>query len=170
MEPSVARPRQRASVTRRITVPGNLRLACEQFNSGRFFECHETLEEVWQQENGELNGLYKGIIQVAAAFVHVGRGNGSGADRLFATALAYLAPFRANSAMGFDVEALCQTAERAREALSALAPGQTVALSLSPRPELRWDESCLAAEARRRGAWGFDPDGNPLEMEITVIE
>lgn len=107
---------------------------------------------------------------MAAAFVHVGRGNGRGADRLFATALAYLAPFRANGAMGFDVEALCQAAERARESLRALLPGQTVALGSSLGPALRWNDSDLAAEALRWGAWGFDSEGNPLQMEITVVE
>lgn len=49
-EPTSPPRRQKAPVTKRITVPGNLRQACDEFNSGLFFECHEFLEEIWQEE------------------------------------------------------------------------------------------------------------------------
>ncbi|KAA0234343.1 DUF309 domain-containing protein [bacterium] len=163
--------RRRQVVTRRITVPGCLELATAQFNEGLFFECHETLEDVWRHEPGPLGELYKGIIQVAAAFVHRGRGKVKGAESLFASALAYLAPFRADGAMGFDVEALCLVAERARNALRANEPrGSEPVAGSAETPVLRWEASGLASEAVRWGAWGFDERGDPMEMEITAIE
>ncbi|HSU52575.1 MAG TPA: DUF309 domain-containing protein [Candidatus Dormibacteraeota bacterium] len=42
------------------------------FNQQRFFEAHEVLEELWLPERKSLNGsFYKGLIQLAGAFVHL---------------------------------------------------------------------------------------------------
>ena len=40
------------------------------FNSERFWECHETLEDVWKKTYEKEKDLVQGIILVAAAFVH----------------------------------------------------------------------------------------------------
>ncbi len=148
-----------------ITVPANLARACEQFNAGAYFECHETLEEIWQEEAGEVRDLYKGLIQVAAAFVHVTRGNYIGANRLFRTGVGYLAPYRTGGAMGFDVERVCLDAEAAHALLVEDGPS-SVRYSLDSAPRWRWDGSRLREEALRWLAWGFDRAGLPLEMEI----
>ena len=37
----------------------------EEFNQGLYFQCHETLEEVWLEEQGEDRLFYQGIIQIA---------------------------------------------------------------------------------------------------------
>jgi predicted metal-dependent hydrolase len=45
------------------------------FNQGLFFEAHEVLEEIWLPERGrELDRFYKGLIQLAGAFVHLQKG------------------------------------------------------------------------------------------------
>ena len=100
-------PRRRKQlVTKYITVPGNFQRTCDDFNAGKFFESHEHLEEVWQYETGEVRDAYKGLIQIAAAFVHLTRGNHFGTERLLRTALGYLARYRPDGAMGFDIEAI----------------------------------------------------------------
>jgi predicted metal-dependent hydrolase len=44
----------------------------ECFNRQLFFEAHEVLEELWLAQRGKPNDLfYKGLIQLAGAFVHV---------------------------------------------------------------------------------------------------
>jgi predicted metal-dependent hydrolase len=44
----------------------------ECFNKGLFFEAHEVLEELWLPLRKQPNGLfYKGLIQLAGAFVHL---------------------------------------------------------------------------------------------------
>ena len=44
----------------------------ECFNRQEFFEAHEVLEELWLVHRGRPKGLfYKGLIQLAGAFVHV---------------------------------------------------------------------------------------------------
>jgi hypothetical protein len=45
------------------------------FNQQLFFEAHEVLEELWLPERGGPRDLfYKGLIQLAGAFVHVQKG------------------------------------------------------------------------------------------------
>src|SRR5689334_16470274 len=47
----------------------------ECFNQGLFFEAHEVLEKIWLPQRKEANGLfYKGLIQLAGAFVHLQKG------------------------------------------------------------------------------------------------
>ena len=44
----------------------------ECFNQQRYFEAHEVLEVLWLQERNRPEGLfYKGLIQLAGAFVHL---------------------------------------------------------------------------------------------------
>jgi hypothetical protein len=162
--------RQRQLVHKTITVPGNLRRACDEFNSGKFFECHETFEEIWQEEAGEVRDLYKGLIQIAAAFVHIARGNHFGAERLTRTALRYLAPYRAAGAMGFDVEAICRDAEDAQLRIASLGKERIGEFDVARRPLYAFDEAALAAEAVRWQAWGFDSEGRALPQEIAVVE
>ncbi len=151
-------------------MPGNLRRACEQFNSGRYFECHETLEEIWQAERGGVRDLYKGLIQVAAAFVHISRGNARGARRLLGTALGYLGPYRPGGAMGFELEGFCAQVQRIAGVLDEARTDRTGTPGTTIAPVLRWDELLVAPEAVRWRAWGFDRQGNALLMEITTVE
>jgi uncharacterized protein len=160
-------PRIRGYTEKRITIPGNLVQACEEFNSGKYYECHETLEEIWQEEQGEVRDLYKGLIQVAAAFVHISRGGFKGANRLLSTAVGYLAPYRGTGAMGFDVEAICRASEHAHERVQRQGPGG-VTLEPGMAPVFAVDLRKLPEEAVRWRAWGFDREGNALEMTIHV--
>ena len=164
-----ARQRRR-HVAKTITVPGNFQKACSDFNEGRFFECHEWLEEIWQEERGGVRDLYKGLIQIAAAFVHWSRGNFVGADRLLRTGIGYLQPYRAEGAMGFDVEAIARAAEGTHARLLAAGPAEMAAVDLSLRPFFAFDQAGLAAEAQRWGAWGFDRQGIALALEVLVPE
>ena len=60
------------------------------FNAGKFFECHEAWEEVWNRSAGEEKLFYQGIIQAAVAILHAQRGNLTGAASLYAKASAKL--------------------------------------------------------------------------------
>jgi hypothetical protein len=44
------------------------------FNAERYWECHEVLEGLWRQKQGEQKRLLQGIILVCAAFVHHQKG------------------------------------------------------------------------------------------------
>src|SRR5688500_9023495 len=44
----------------------------ECFNQQLFYEAHDVLEELWLGQRGQANDLfYKGLIQLAGAFVHL---------------------------------------------------------------------------------------------------
>jgi hypothetical protein len=63
----------------------------ECFNQGLFFEAHEVLEELWLPQRNQSNGLfYKGLIQLAGAFVHLQKGRLHPAGALFNLARANL--------------------------------------------------------------------------------
>ena len=62
--------------------PGQLLLAVRQFNAHEWFECHETLEDLWIGEEGETRSLFQGILQIAVALHHWRNGNYGGAVSL----------------------------------------------------------------------------------------
>ncbi|MCS7229431.1 MAG: DUF309 domain-containing protein [Candidatus Kryptonium sp.] len=52
----------------------------EEFNSELFFECHDTLEEIWNDERDpELKKFYHGLIHTAVGFYHLTNLNFRGA-------------------------------------------------------------------------------------------
>ena len=61
------------------------------FNAERFFEAHEVWEELWLAAAEPEKTFLQGLIQVAAAFHHLGRKNGRGAQSLLAAGIAKLA-------------------------------------------------------------------------------
>jgi hypothetical protein len=87
-----------------------LRKAVGEFNSWRFYDCHETLEDVWRESGakGEPTGatnFYQGLIKAAAGFHHVLRGNHKGAVNLLSDSLRLLEAYRPEC-LGIDVERL----------------------------------------------------------------
>ena len=54
----------------------------ELFNEEKFFEAHEVLETLWRQTHGPERDFYQGLIQVAAAFVHVQKKTPDGGYKL----------------------------------------------------------------------------------------
>ena len=59
--------------------PPQLFQAIDQFNDGAFWNCHETLEEVWLDTPYPLRFFYHAIIKVAVGLHHMGRHNRHGA-------------------------------------------------------------------------------------------
>src|SRR5882672_7801103 len=61
----------------------------ECFNRGLFYEAHDVLEELWLADRHGSNGaFYKGLIQVAGAFVHLQKDRLRPAAALFKLARA----------------------------------------------------------------------------------
>jgi hypothetical protein len=67
----------------------------QEFNQGLFFECHETLEEIWLEEHGDDREFYQGIIQVAAGFYKWEQGVLIGAVKLWRAGLQKLGAYPA---------------------------------------------------------------------------
>lgn len=56
--------------------PEELEAARRLFDAGRYFECHEFLEEVWRRSEGDEKVFLQGLIQAAAA-LHKRAGGGT---------------------------------------------------------------------------------------------
>ena len=64
-----------------------------EFRAGRFFEAHEEWELLWKESKGDDKVFLQGLVQLAAACVHIGRGNAAPARRLLELAKAKLDRF-----------------------------------------------------------------------------
>ena len=60
--------------------PSELSKSIEQFNSGLFWECHETLEDVWLNTAYPIRLFYHALIKIAVGFHHISRHNRHGAQ------------------------------------------------------------------------------------------
>ena len=95
----------------RESPPSELRAGIEEFNAGLYFECHETLEELWMDRAGPERWLYQGILQVGVSLYHLRRGNWVGAVNLMERGLHLLSAYPA-CCQGVQVGALRKRAER----------------------------------------------------------
>jgi len=103
--------------------PVELLQAINEFNGGAWFECHETLEELWVGAKGELRDFYQGMLQLAVAQHHWRNGNFKGALTLVrggADLLSRVAPV----CQGVDVAGLAAGAGRLHAELSRLGEGR----------------------------------------------
>ena len=91
----------------------------EEFDRGKFFECHEYLEEAWMQESGRVRYLYQGILQVGVGFYHLQNGNWRGATGLLRNGTIRLREFEPVT-LGVDVTKLVRESERCLQQLETL--------------------------------------------------
>lgn len=85
------------------------------FNALRFWEAHESWEQLWLEADGELVDFYQGLIQLAAAYHHMRRGTFSGAVRLFDASIRRLEGYSPR-VLGLDRELAMAAAETHRTA------------------------------------------------------
>ena len=60
------------------------------FNEGKYFEAHEELEAAWKEEKGEIRRLYQGILEAGVAYLHITRGNYTGAIKVYGRSMKWL--------------------------------------------------------------------------------
>jgi len=99
------------------------------FNQKRFFEAHEVLEDLWLADrHGPDGAFYKGLIQLAGAFVHLEKQRPSPAAALLRLTLANLKKYsavhhRLNLAeLNLQIERLLQELGQGRLVSSSVAP------------------------------------------------
>lgn len=100
--------------------------AVREFNSWRFYDCHETLEDVWREVGGKSSEgksaeFYQGLIKVAAGFHHALRDNHRGAVLLLTDALRLLEPYEPVT-LGMDLEALANAVRACLDRIKELGP------------------------------------------------
>jgi predicted metal-dependent hydrolase len=115
-----------------------------EFNNWRFYDCHETLEDVWREvgskgEEGTLADFYQGIIKIAAGFHHVLRDNQKGAVNLLSDAFRLLEPYRPVT-LGIDVERLLSDTRPCVDRVLGLGPERMREFDRGMIPQIAWDE------------------------------
>lgn len=66
------------------------RRGIEEFNDGHFFECHDTLEDLWHGTRGNDRLFLQGLIQISVGFYHFFNQNYKGATSQFTRGLVKL--------------------------------------------------------------------------------
>jgi predicted metal-dependent hydrolase len=111
----------------------------EFFNRRLFYEAHEVLEPLWlDRRQGAEAAFYKGLIQLAGAFVHLQRNRLRPAAALFRLAGANFERYPATHDL-LDLEALRSTIQEWLSRLETTA-FTTNPLDATPPPRLRLPE------------------------------
>ncbi len=101
----------------------------ERFNAGEYYEAHEVLETLWLRTHDGDRDFFKGLIQVAGAFVHLRKQSERPrhatdstrlrpAARLFQRGSEHLAPYSPFH-LRLDVAALCAFCESLAHGIEA---------------------------------------------------
>lgn len=106
-----------------------------QFNAGYFFECHDTLEEMWAGVRGPSRDFFQGLIQVSVAFYHLTNGNPTGAESMIRRALKRLEKYP-DRYFGFD---LAEHRSQLDAWLERIRAGEVSSPSLEEIPKWRFD-------------------------------
>ncbi len=132
-----------------------------EFNEGLFFQAHETWEEIWIVSPWPVRNFLQGLIQVAAAFVHLARREYPGTHRLLREAIGKLADFP-SPYLGIDSARLVAEGRRCLEAILALGEEGLGRFdrSLLPKIHVSAQPPGREPEQGEEDASGLAPTGN----------
>ena len=82
-------------------------------NAGHFFEAHEHLEHAWMEADEDEGFLYRALLQLTVAHLHLERGNLAGAVKMFMRIHRWLDPLP-DHCRGIDLEQLREQTEALR--------------------------------------------------------
>lgn len=115
--------------------PGLLLQAVEEFNQGKFIECHESLEKLWKSEHRPIRQLYQGILQISVAFHHLRQHRYPSTVTLLERGSGYLEPF-APECMGVDISGVITGSARCLAEVKKLGPDRLDEFDWSIAPKL----------------------------------
>lgn len=152
--------------------PPHLIRGLEQWNAGRFYEQHETLEWLWRATSDPVRDALKGIIQSGVGAYHVLNNNRRGALGKWTGAIGYLEPFADAHPYGIDIGDLRrQVLELRRHLLDTKNPDWPTLHDRVRRMQVRWEadiaEPAVTALLRRVDrAW----QDSSVSLEATLEE
>ena len=106
-----------------------------EFNAGMFFECHETLEDVWHGIRGPSRDFFQGLIQVAVGFYHLDNRNPTGGRSQLEKGLQKLERY-GDRFMGIDLE---QFRPQVAAWLQKIVSGEEIRGHVRDLPKLKLD-------------------------------
>ena len=102
----------------------------EEFNSGQFYACHDTLEALWIEASEPEKTFYQGILQIAVALYHLGNQNLRGAVILLGEGSNRLRRYPGDFG-GIDVDELLDVSAVLLKTLQHIEPEKVAAIRLS---------------------------------------
>jgi predicted metal-dependent hydrolase len=109
------------------------------FNAGKYFEAHEALEIAWLEERGKVRDLYRGILQVGVAYLHITRGNYAGAIKVHDRSVKWLKSWP-DHCRGIDVRKLREDAGQAIAQVIRLGKERIGEFNTAMLKPVRWEE------------------------------
>ncbi|MCB8943651.1 MAG: DUF309 domain-containing protein [Ardenticatenaceae bacterium] len=91
------------------------------FNEGQYFECHEELEDAWNEDESPGRELYRGVLQVGVAYMQIQRGNYRGAIKMLLRVRQWLDPLP-DICRGINIAQLRTDAQAVHDTLLELGP------------------------------------------------
>lgn len=113
------------------------------FNQGHYWHAHEALETAWMEESGEVRHLYRGVLQIAVAYLHVTRHNYPGVVKVYQRSQRWLDPFP-DLCRGLHLGRLRQDAAAVMAEVLRLGPDHLNEFDLSLLKPVVWDEPAEA--------------------------
>ena len=112
-----------------------LRKGIEEFNRGGYFECHETLEDVWMLEAGEDKRFYQGLIQLSVGFFHLLNRNLRGTASQWEKGIAKLTDYD-DEHLGVNLKTLLAKMQRCQDMLEAVREGRQAEFDWALAPQI----------------------------------
>ena len=124
------------------TPPTPLASAVRQFNEGRYWDCHETLEDLWRETPYPLRFVYHAVIKSAVGFHHLSRRNRNGAKVKLSDAVRLLSLFQPEI-LGIRTDVLRDVVVERLGLLQGGEPVDWSSLDVLPRPVIHttWEET-----------------------------
>ncbi len=110
------------------------------FNAGEYFEAHEALEDAWNEEKGKVRDLYRGILQIAVAYLHITRHNYNGAIKVYGRSQRWLKDWP-EVCRGIEVGKLRRDAEAAIDEVKRLGLEKISEFDKSLLKPIKWNEN-----------------------------
>jgi hypothetical protein len=110
------------------------------FNQGEFFQAHEALEHAFLDETDAAGQLYRVLLQLAVACLHLQRNNRPGAAKMLLRIRPWLDPLP-DRCRGVDLAAVRQLVGRLQRDLDRLPAGESTAGLNDPAPVVPWASS-----------------------------
>jgi hypothetical protein len=109
------------------------------FNAGEYFEAHEALEDAWNAEEGDAKNLYRGVLQIAVTYLHITRGNYSGAVKVYERSQKWLNDLP-DICKGIQLRQLLADAKRVFEEIQKLGPERLGEFDRSCLKPVKWQD------------------------------
>jgi hypothetical protein len=111
--------------------------AARLFNEKLYFECHDYLEEAWQDARGDDRAFLQGLIYVSVGMYHVAAANHQGAVNLLSRGVDVLGRF-APTTEELDVAGLLAQASTCRDKSTRLLAGDTIEWTVEDVPRMEF--------------------------------